>query len=50
MRENSEISSLAIFSDVSNIIMNALQDILQVNTKPTFLSETALTLALKKLL
>jgi glutamate dehydrogenase/leucine dehydrogenase len=48
MRENSEISSLAIFSDVSNIIMNALQDILQVNTKPTFLSETALTLALKK--
>jgi glutamate dehydrogenase/leucine dehydrogenase len=50
MSENTEITSFAIFSDVSNTIMNALKDILQVNNQSILLSETALTIALKKLL
>lgn len=50
MAEHSEITSSAIFKDVSTLMRNALKDILLVNPQPVLLSETALTLALKKLL
>ena len=50
MSENSEITSSAIFEDVATILLNALKDIKLVNPQRVLISETALTLALKKLL
>ena len=50
MSEDSEITSSAIFEDVATILLNALKDIKLVNPQRVLISETALTLALKKLL
>lgn len=50
MEKQSEISSSAIFKDVSNTIFNALNNIFQITPSPLLISERGLTLALKKLI
>lgn len=50
MQSGSEVSDETIFLDVSNTIRKALEEVRVVKSKPEYISETALTLALKKLI
>jgi glutamate dehydrogenase/leucine dehydrogenase len=50
MQNKNEISSAAIFKDVSETIKNALQNVHSINGVSTQISEKALTMAIKKLI
>jgi glutamate dehydrogenase/leucine dehydrogenase len=50
MQNKNEISSVAIFNDVSKTIKNALQNVHSINEFSTQISEKALTMAIKKLI
>ena len=50
MQPDVSLTDDAIFSDVSLVIRQALQEVKAVNTSATQLSTTALTIALKKLM
>jgi glutamate dehydrogenase/leucine dehydrogenase len=50
MQSKVEISSKAIFEDVSQTIFNALEAIYAISTKSTHVSERALGIAIKKLI
>lgn len=50
MEEDSEISSTAIFSDISQTILNAMKEVYQRGSESTLISERALSIAISKLL
>jgi hypothetical protein len=50
MQENIEIKDIAIFTDVSKTIKNALQEVFNARKNPTNIYKTALNIALKKLI
>ena len=50
MQENIEMKDIAIFTDVSKTIENALKEVFDVSEKTTNISKTALNIALKKLI
>jgi len=50
MKKNASLTGEGIFTDVSQTIREALQDLQAANTSPQGLSTTALTIALKKLM
>jgi len=50
MQENIEIKDIAIFTEVSKTIENALREVFDASKKTTNISKTALNIALKKLI
>ena len=50
MQPNADLSDKGIFSDVSNTIKEAMQQVKATNNEPVSLSTTALTAALNKLM
>lgn len=50
MAEETEISSAAIFNDISTTILNALEEVYEVENESKLISERALTIAINKLL
>ena len=50
MQENIEMKDIAIFTDVSKTIENALKEVFDASKKTTNISKTALNIALKKLI
>ena len=50
MQPDAELTDAAIFTDVSTTIRRALKNVREHNPSPTLLSQTALTLALNKLM
>lgn len=50
MQADIEMSDQAIFEDVSDIIRKAIEEVYSIQKSPAFISETALNLALKKLM
>jgi hypothetical protein len=50
MQENIEMKDIAIFTDVSKTIENALKEVFDSSKKTTNISKTALNIALKKLI
>ena len=50
MQENIEMKDIAIFTDVSKTIENALKEVFKASKKTTNISKTALNIALKKLI
>ena len=50
MQENIDMKDIAIFTDVSKTIENALKEVFDASKKTTNISKTALNIALKKLI